>query len=227
MIGGVVLDVFQSSMVGASPYSGFPVKIALIGASGHVGSRLLTELLSRGHSVTGIVRDPTKLASRPGLVVAAGDVTRPAQLASLLAGHEVVISATRFQSSDPNALIAAVKLAGVPRLMMVGGAASLEVAPGQALFDAPGFPEAYKPEAAAGRQALDLLRAEKDLDWSFLSPSAEFAPGERTGTFRLGGDQLLSDANGKSWISMEDFAIAFADELETPRHSRQRFTVGY
>ncbi|HXS04682.1 MAG TPA: NAD(P)-dependent oxidoreductase [Rhodanobacter sp.] len=203
------------------------MKIALIGVSGHVGSRLLTELLNRGHSVTGIVRDTTKLASRPGLVLKAGDATRPAQLAPLLAGHDVVISAMRFQSSDPNALIAAVKQAGVHRLMVVGGAASLEVAPGQALFDAPGFPEAYKAEAAAGRRALDTLRAENGLDWTFLSPSAEFAPGERTGTFRLGGDQLLSDANGKSWISMEDYAIAFADELEMPKHSRQRFTVGY
>ncbi|OOG55104.1 3-beta hydroxysteroid dehydrogenase [Rhodanobacter sp. B05] len=203
------------------------MKVALIGASGHVGSRLLTELLNRGHSVTGIVRDTAKLASRPGLALKAGDATQPAQLAPLLAGHDVVISAMRFQSSDPNALIAAVKQAGVPRLVVVGGAASLEVAPGQALFDAPGFPEAYKAEAAAGRCALDTLRAENDLDWTFLSPSAEFAPGERTGTFRLGGDQLLSDANGKSWISMEDYAVAFADELEMPKHSRQRFTVGY
>jgi len=203
------------------------MKIALIGVSGRVGSRLLTELLSRGHSVTGIVRDPTKLASQPGLVLKAGDATQPTQLAPLLAGHDAVISAMRFQSSDPKALIAAVKQAGVPRLMVVGGAASLEVAPGQTLFDASGFPEAYKPEAATGRKFLDVLRAEKDLDWTFLSPSAEFAPGERTGKFRLGGDQLLSDANGKSWISMEDFAIAFVDELETPKHSRQRYTVGY
>jgi putative NADH-flavin reductase len=203
------------------------MKIALIGASGHVGSRLLTELLGRGHSITGIARDITKPASRPGLVLKAGDATQPAQLAPLLAGHDVVISATRFQSSNPQAMIAAVKQAGVHRLMVVGGAASLEVAPGQALFDAPGFPEAYKPEAEAGRRSLDVLRAEKDLDWTFLSPSAEFVPGERTGKFRIGGDQLLRDASGKSRISMEDFAIAFADELETPKHSRQRFTVGY
>ncbi len=203
------------------------MKIALIGASGRVGSRLLAELLSRGHSVTGIVRDTTKLASRPGLALKAGDATQPAQLAPLLSGHDVVISAARFQSSNPQALIAAVKQAGVHRLMVVGGAASLEVAPGQSLFDAPGFPEAYKPEAEAGRKFLDVLRAEKDLDWTYLSPSAEFAPGARTTKFRLGGDQLLHDANGKSSISMEDFAIAFVDELETPKHSRQRFTVGY
>ena len=203
------------------------MSIALLGVSGRVGSRLLAELLSRGHSVTGIARDTTSLARRPGLVLKTGDATQPARLAPLLAGHDVVISAMRFQSFDPNALITAVKQAGVPRLMVVGGAGSLEVAPGEALIDAPGFPAAYKPESEAGRQALDVLRAEKDLDWTFLSPSADFAPGERTGKFRLGGDQLLSDANGKSWISMEDFAIAFVDELETPKHSRQRFTVGY
>lgn len=203
------------------------MNIALIGVSGHVGSRLLAELLKRGHSVTGIARDATGLASQPRLVLKSADAAQPAQLAPLLAGHDVAISATRFQSSDPKALIDAVKQAGVPRLMVVGGAASLEVAPGKALFDAPGFPEAYKPEAAAGRKFLDTLRAEKDLDWTFLSPSAEFAPGTRSGKFRLGGDQLLSDANGKSWISMEDYAIAFVDELETPKHSRQRFTVGY
>src|SRR6185312_11394609 len=137
---------------------GYSMKIALIGVSGHVGSRLLTELLGRGHDVTGIARDTSKLTSRPGLVLKLADATQAAQLAPLLVGHEVVISATRFQSSDPKALIAAVKQAGVPRLMVVGGAASLEVAPGQALFDAPGFPEAYKAEAAAGRRALDTLR---------------------------------------------------------------------
>jgi len=201
--------------------------IALIGASGQVGTRLLAELLRRGHRVTGIARDVSGLAGRPGLVLKAGDATRPAQLAPLLAGHDAVVSAARFQSSDPQALIAAVKQAGVRRLMMVGGAASLEVAPGLTLFDTPGFPAAYKAEAAAGRQALDALRNEPELDWTFVSPSAEFAPGERTGTFRLGGDQLLIDAHGKSWISMEDFAIAFVDELETPKHARQRFTVGY
>jgi putative NADH-flavin reductase len=203
------------------------MKIALIGVSGHVGSRLLAELLSRGHSITGIARDTASLASRPGLVLMAADAAQPGQLAPLLIGHDVVISATRFLSSDPKALITAVKQANVPRLMMVGGAASLEVAPGQALLDTPGFPEAYKPEAQAGRRALDILRAEKNLDWTFVSPSAEFAPGARTGKFRVGGDQLLSDANGKSWISMEDYTIAFADELEAPKHSRQRFTVGY
>jgi putative NADH-flavin reductase len=119
------------------------MKIALIGASGRVGSRLLAELLSRGHTVTGIARDPARFASRPGLTLKAGDATQPARLAPLLASHEVVASAMPFQSFDTRDLIAAVKQAGVPRLVMVGGAATLEVAPGRMLFDAPGFPEAY------------------------------------------------------------------------------------
>lgn len=124
-------------------------------------------------------------------------------------------------------MIGAVKKARIPRLMVVGGAGSLEVAPGAALIDTPEFPEAYKPEGCAGIEFLKALRSEKALDWIFLSPSAEFEPGARTGTYRLGGDQLLIDAKGRSWISMEDYAIAFADELEDPKHSRQRFTVGY
>ena len=143
------------------------------------------------------------------------------------AGHDAVLSALKFATSDAAALITAVKQAGVDRLLVVGGAGSLEVAPGRALLDTPDFPAAYRPEAEAGRRFLDTLRTERSLDWTFLSPAAEFVPGKRTGEFRLGGDQLLADANGRSWISMEDYAIAFVDELETPKHSRQRFTVGY
>jgi putative NADH-flavin reductase len=203
------------------------MNIALIGVSGRVGSRLLAELLRRGHAVTGIARDTSKLAAQPRLVLRDADANRPEQLAPLLAGHDAVIGAMKFVSFDPATLIAAVKQAGVPRLLLVGGAGSLEVAPGQALLDTPGFPAAYRPEAEAGRHCLDVLRQERQLDWTFLSPSAEFVPGTRSGTFRLGGDRLLTGADGKSWISMEDFAIAMVDELETPRHSRQRFTVGY
>jgi putative NADH-flavin reductase len=203
------------------------MNIALIGVSGRVGSRLLAELLRRGHRVTGIARDTSKLASQPRLVLKNGDANQPAQLVPLLAGHDAVLSAMMFATSDAAALITAVKQAGVDRLLVVGGAGSLEVAPGRALLDTPDFPAAYRPEAEAGRRFLDTLRTERTLDWTFLSPSAEFVPGERTGKFRLGGDQLLADANGRSWISMEDYAIAFVDELETPKHSRQRFTVGY
>jgi putative NADH-flavin reductase len=203
------------------------MNIALIGVSGRVGSRLLAELLRRGHHVTGIARDTGKLAGQPQLVLKNGDANQPAQLAPLLAGHDAVVSALMFATSDAAALAAAIRQAGVKRWLVVGGAGSLEVAPGRALLDAPDFPLAYRPEAEAGRRFLDALRSERELDWTFLSPSAEFVSGERTGRFRLGGDQLLTDASGRSWISMEDYAIAFVDELETPKHSRQRFTVGY
>jgi hypothetical protein len=201
--------------------------IALIGVTGRVGSRLLAELLRRGHQVTGIARDTGKVRACDGLVLKNGDAGKLAQLAPLLADHDAVFSALKFGTSDAATLIAAVKQAGVGRLLVVGGAASLEVAPGHILLDAPGFPAAYRSEAEAGRRFLDALRSERELDWTFVSPSAEFDPGERTGQFRLGGNQLLTDANGKSWISMEDYAIAFVDELETPGHPRQRFTVGY
>ncbi len=203
------------------------MKVALIGASGRVGSRLATELLRRGHQVTGIVRKPGQLAARPGMTVKHADATNASALAAVVAGHDAVISSSRFQTSDPKALLAALRSANVSRLLVVGGAGSLTVAPGKALMNAADFPEAFKAEAAAGAQFLEALRQEHDLNWTFLSPSANFAPGERTGTFRLGGDALLVDANGKSWISMEDFAIAMVDELEHPRHRKKRFTVGY
>lgn len=203
------------------------MKIALIGATGNVGSSLLTELLKRGHQVTGIARHPERLEPRQGVTARSGDVMDPAGLVPLLRGHDVVISSVRFLASDPRLLLEAVKKAGVKRLLVVGGAGSLEVAPGVQLLDTPNFPEVAKAEASAGREFLNVLRNEQDLDWTFLSPSALFAAGERTGRFRLGTDQLLVDAKGESKISFEDFAMAMIDELETPRHSRQRFTVGY
>ncbi|MGZ8281375.1 MAG: NAD(P)-dependent oxidoreductase, partial [Allosphingosinicella sp.] len=133
----------------------------------------------------------------------------------------------RFQGLDIEQVLRAVKAAGGPRLLVVGGAASLEVAPGKALLDTPDFPEFIKPEATPARAALDRLRNESEVDWTFLSPSVFFGPGERTGKFRLGTDQLLSDAEGKSHISYEDYAIALLDEIEQPCHRRARFTVGY
>ncbi len=203
-------------------------KIAILGITGRAGSRIAHELLERGHSITGIARKIDGVASRPGLTVKAADATSVDALVPLLRGHDAVISATRFAGgTDAATLIAAAKQAGVPRLLVVGGAGSLEVAPGAALIDTPNFPEAYKAEARAGGVMLAALRNEKELDWTFLSPSAIFEPGARTGKFRIGGDALLSDANGKSWISMEDYAIALADEVEAPKHPRQRFTAGY
>jgi len=202
-------------------------KIALIGASGNVGSKILAEALNRGHEVTGIVRNPEKLPQHPNLVAVRGDVFDAEGLARLLAGHDAVISSVHYTASDPALLLRAVKASGVKRYLVVGGAGSLEVAPGVQLVDTPDFPALYKEEASKGRDYLNLLRGETDLDWTFLSPSAVIAPGERTGKFRLGGDQLLVGADGQSRISQEDYAIALIDELEKPAHIRQRFTVGY
>jgi putative NADH-flavin reductase len=202
--------------------------IAILGITGRAGSRIATELLQRGHTVTGIARDTAKAEARPGLSLKQADATQLDALVPLLRGHDAVISATRFAGGiDAATAIAAAKQAGVPRLLVVGGAGSLEIAPGRALVDTPEFPVAYKAEALAGRAFLETLRAEKELDWTFLSPSALFEPGPRTGAYRVGGDQLLADAQGRSWISMEDYAIAMADEIERPAHARRRFTVGY
>lgn len=201
-------------------------RIALIGASGNVGSRILRELASRGHSVTTIDRNPDKVERLDGVKAQAGDIRDCEGLAALLRGHDAVVSALRFLVSDPAILIRAVRLSGVRRYLVVGGAASLEVAPGAILLHTPDFPEIYRDEATSGAQFLGLLREIEDLEWTFLSPSALFVPGERTGDFRLGKDQLLSNDNGSS-ISYEDYAIALVDEIETPQHVRQRFTVGY
>lgn len=203
------------------------MNIAIIGASGNVGSRILEEALRRHHSVTAIARNTDSIANRAGVTAVSVDVHDSAALTAALKGHDVVISSGRFAAIGAQDVIGPVKRAGVKRLLVVGGAGSLEVAPGVALVDTPQFPAEYKPEALAGRTFLETLRNEATLDWTFLSPSALFTPGERTGKFRLGKDQLLTSAGGKSWISMEDFAIAMLDEIEQPAHSRQRFTVGY
>ena len=197
------------------------MKIAVIGASGNAGSRITAELARRGHSVTAIARHPEKIAAQANVTPTRGDVMDQAELARLL------ISSVHFLASDPAKLIAAARESKVGRYLVVGGAGSLEVAPGVRLVTTSGFPVAYKAEAEAGGAFLDLLRAEKELNWTFLSPSAMFVAGERTGKFRLGADRLLTAADGKSWISFEDFAVALADEIEHPAHIRRRFTVGY
>lgn len=203
------------------------MKIALVGASGAVGSRILHELAARGHQVTAIARDPSRIPAAPGATAVAGDARRVETLAPLLAGHDAVVSSIHFTDVDADALIAAVKAAQVRRYLVVGGAGSLAVAPGVALYDIPDFPAIYLAEAKAGGAFLARLKGEGDLDWTFLSPSAEFVPGERTGTFRLGTDELLVAASGRSFISYEDYAVALADEIEHRRHVRARFTVGY
>ncbi|KGF81255.1 3-beta hydroxysteroid dehydrogenase [Massilia sp. JS1662] len=201
-------------------------RIALIGATGNVGTRILNELVSRNHQVTAVVRDPSKVPARAGVTAARGDVADPSGLAEVLKGHDAVISSVRFLDTDPQALIGAVRASGVKRYLVVGGAGSLFVAPGQRLVDQPDFPAAYKDEATRGADFLDALRGVSDLDWTFISPSALFVPGERTGKFRLAKDELLVSGKG-STISYEDYAVALVDEIEKPAHVRERFTVGY
>ena len=210
--------------------------IALIGASGFIGSALRQEALARGHNVTALVSQPEKLAVAPRLTAVKVDVNDTGLLAATLKGHDVVLSAfSGHAQSDVlsyylkgiTSVITATRQAGVARLLVVGGAGSLEVAPGKQLLDTPQFPEVYKPTAEGARQALQLLRGERELEWTMLSPSAVIAPGERSGKFRLGRDKLLADDDGNSKISVEDYAVAFIDELEKPAHRRQRFTVGY
>ncbi|TPI50896.1 MULTISPECIES: NAD(P)-dependent oxidoreductase [unclassified Mesorhizobium] len=201
-------------------------KVALIGASGAVGSRLLKELSGRGHTVTGIARNPEKIAALPDVTARKGDVFDMEGLAKLIRGHDVVTSSVHFLDSDADTLIAAVRASGVKRYLVVGGAGSLEVAPGKRLVDTPEFPDIYKAEAQKGADFLDKLKTIDDLDWTFLSPSAMFIPGERTGKFRLGKDTLLASDKGSS-ISFEDYAIAMVDEIEKPAYIKQRFTVGY
>ena len=203
------------------------MKIAIAGASGRAGSRITAELAGRGHQVTGIARNPDKILAHPNVTAVKGDANDRAELARLWAGHDVAISSIHFSASDAETLIGAAKDSGVSRYLVVGGAGSLEVAPGVRLVTTPGFPAAYKAEAEKGAAFLDRLRQEKELDWTFLSPSAMIDFGSRTGKFRLGTDQLLVDAEGKSFISFEDFAVAMADEIERPAHRRARFTVGY
>jgi hypothetical protein len=202
------------------------MKVAVIGGTGRAGGRIVEELARRGHQVTAIARHPDKAPKLPGVTAKAVDVHDAKTMAEALKGHDVAVSALRFLDAEPAEVISVVKASGVPRYLVVGGASSL-LAGGQRLFDSPHFPAEYKPEAGAGIAFLDALKAEPALDWSYLSPSMIFDGVERTGTFRLGGDELLTAADGKSHISFPDFAIAMADEIETPRHRRQRFTVGY
>jgi hypothetical protein len=212
------------------------MKIALIGASGFIGSGLLDEALARGHRVTALVAHPDKLPARDGLSAIGTDVLDTERLAAQLAGHNAVISAFSGHAQQDvrgyygrgiESILAAVKRAGVPRLLVVGGAGSLEVAPGVQLVDTADFPAQWKESALGARDTLERLRREPELDWTLLSPAALIAPGERSGSFRLGGDQLLVDGEGNSRISLQDYALAMVDELEHPAHSRRRFTLAY
>ena len=200
--------------------------IALIGASGNIGSRILAEALARGHAVTGIARHSEKLTPQPQLRIAQGDIANPPDLARHLRGADIVVASVRW-SDNASQLLDAVRLSGVGRLIAVVGAGSLEASPGVRVLDTPEFPAAWRSGAEGAARALDTLRAEKDVDWVAVSPPFNIGPGQRTRKFRVGGDQLLRDASGESHISRDDFAVAIVDEIEKPKHHRQRITVGY
>lgn len=202
------------------------MKVAVLGASGRAGSEITKELAARGHEVLAIARKPEAIAAAPGVTVKAGDASDAAALAELIRGSDAVISALHFDISAAT-LLGALKAAGVPRLLVTGGAASLETAPGVRLIDSPDFPEAWKPIAQGGITFLEDLRRETDIDWTYFSPAAFIEEGPRLGHFRLGGDQLVVDGQGQSRISFADYAIAMVDELEQHRHSRGRFTAAY
>jgi len=214
----------------------FYMKIAVFGATGRIGSRIVNEALSRGLDVTAVVRHPENYTGgRPHLKVAKGDMFKTQDVETCAFDHDAVISAYNNTRGMPPSTIAEVaiplinglKQAHVKRLIIVGGAGTLEVKPGLQLVDTPDFPPAYKPSALAQREALKLYQKETELEWTYISPSAETAPGVRTGNFRTGTNQLLTDSFGKSFISMEDLAVAIVDEIIHPQHIRQHFTVGY
>ena len=199
------------------------MKIAVVGATGRAGSEIASELARRGHDVLAISRKPGDASDH--ITPLALDAADSDALINAIRGQDAVVSAMRFADTDAAALIAAVKASGVPRFLVVGGAASLKNPDGTRLFDSPHFPDAYRAEAGAGIAFLDALKASDGLDWTFLSPAMIFDVGPRTGTYRAGKDDLLVDAEGKSFISFADYAIAMADEIETPKHHRERFTV--
>jgi putative NADH-flavin reductase len=203
------------------------MKVALIGATGRIGSKITAELLGRGHSVTAIVRNPDKAPGHANVKALKGDVTDPDSVAALVRGHDAVISSAPFNPGISVKVLEAVHKSGVKRYIAVGGAGSLKAADGKLVMENPQIPVEWLPPIKEGSELLKLLRADQQLDWTFFSPAVQIGPGERTGKFRLGGDEVVASADGKSSISYDDYAIALVDELENPKHVRRRFTIGY
>jgi len=213
------------------------MKIALVGPTGFVGSAVLKELLARGHEVVALARDTAKLPTQKQLTVVKADALDAAQVSAAVQGADAVVSAYNPGWANPDiyneflkgtqAIVAGVKSAGLKRLLIVGGAGSLYAAPGVQLVDTPEFPAEWKPGALAAREALNQIRLETGLDWTFLSPAVHLEPGERRGSYRLGLESPVMDEQGPAHISVADLAVAIVDELERPAHVQQRFTVGY
>lgn len=212
------------------------MKIALVGATGNIGRQIARHALARGHQVTAIVRhEHAPAEDLAGIQVVTAALDDTAALATAIAGHDVLASAYGPRPGDDAAqiavvagqLLAAARAAGVPRVVVVGGAGSLEIAPGVQLVDTPDFPAEYKPFALAARDALTRLRAAEDIDWTFFSPAAEIGPGEERGTFRVQARTFLADGEGRSRISYGDYAAAFVAELENHRYPREIITAAY
>jgi putative NADH-flavin reductase len=216
---------------------GEKMKLFIIGATGFVGSEIVREALDRGHSVSALTRDPAQVKFGPSVSVVRGDIFDSETLAGQIAGHDAVIHSYAPSRSHPDrrgeqirattSIIGALKRAGVKRILAVGGAGTLETSPGVRLMDTPELPREWTMGAISTAEIKYLLEKEPDLEWTSLSPSLYLVPGERTGKFRLGTDQVLRDESGQSRISVQDYAVAMLDELEVPRHMRRRFTVGY
>ncbi|WP_299098629.1 NAD(P)-dependent oxidoreductase [uncultured Alistipes sp.] len=213
--------------------------VTLIGASGFVGTAVLNELMARGHRVTAVVRNPLKVAvQNPSLTVVKADVADTPALVAACKGNDAVISAYNPGWTNPDIydetlrnyplILEAVRQSGVKRLLCVGGAGSLFCAPGLRVVDSGVIPDAIMGGVKSlGEFYLNTLMNEKELDWVFFSPAGTLEPGKRTGKFRLGKDDLIVDKDGNSHISVEDYAVAMVDELETPKHHQERFTIGY
>jgi putative NADH-flavin reductase len=207
--------------------------IVVYGATGNAGREIVKELLARGHKVTGVARKVDSLKGIPGLEANKDDLSKVDAIAAVIVGADAVVSSYQPPPDDTDALVGvtereieAVKKARVARLLVVGGAGLLEVAPGVTLIASGHLPKEYLPIATAHEKALEVLRG-SDINWTYLSPAAYFVPGERTGKFRLGTKELISDAKGESRISFADYAIALVDEIEKPAHERASFSVGY
>jgi putative NADH-flavin reductase len=215
------------------------MKVALIGASGFVGTAVLNELLQKGHQVTAIVRNPEKLQAKPGLTIVKADATNVDELAEAVKGNDAVINTFNAGWTNPNlyddflngskTIQAGVKKSGIKRLLVVGGAGSLFI-DGKQLVDSPEFPAEYKAGATAARDYLNEIKKETELDWVFLSPAIEMHPGTsgvRKGTYRKGNESPVFNTEGRSILSVEDLALVIVDEIEQHNHSRERFTAAY
>jgi len=203
------------------------MNIAIIGATGNIGSRVLDEALRRRHEVTAITRDPRKLEPRAGVTVRAGSTSDGPVLTRTLKGHDAVIVSVKWNENDIGRVIDVIRKSGVKRCLFVVGAGSLIRKDGRTHFDYMAEKGVQPPTSKPASVALEAIRKVSDLDWTAISPAASIQPGTRTAKFRLGLDQLIEDAKGQSAISREDFAVAILDEIEKPKHIRKRFTAAY